>query len=131
MDDILYYLVIIGAVVYQLYKAFKKKEKKVFGETSDSDGGFDEIKNLWEELKKEHEPPPPPQTTMPELNFVANSKLDAVPSEEGISFVAQEEKALRILRTKKTAVRKMHPLMKNFSLEKAVVYGEIIKPKYF
>ncbi|MFV0506836.1 MAG: hypothetical protein ACK5L5_09050 [Bacteroidales bacterium] len=134
MDDFLYYLLIIVFVLVQLFGFLNKKKKE---DAPKYEEGEDEdiIGKLKEILGDKTSEVPTPSTSLESyLRSTQFSTPETPPvlesCEEGVSSIMHEDLSSK-LEGKKHIRKKSNHLLKDFSLRKAVIYSEIIKPKYF
>lgn len=129
MDDIIVIILTIVFLVVGLLGQNKKGRKK-----QKPDAGEKKEPSVWETLFEElgmQQPEKPQYQAEPEpfLDFEGRtSRLRTENNKEETNLSKPEEG--KIDHVKKLQSRKMHPLMKDFSLKKALVYSEIMNPKY-
>ncbi|MFV0483484.1 MAG: hypothetical protein ACK5MG_05250 [Bacteroidales bacterium] len=136
MDDFLYYLLIIGVVLYQLFGAFSKNDKKKsVPEDADTSVDVKEILGRFlgvDNNNIEEEDIPTVQTVsrVSSRPSLSSTVLDDVSREEGRSLVRRNDLS-SYKRKEDVSTGNKHRLLRDFSIDKAVIYSEIIKPKYF
>jgi len=128
MED---YIFIIIAILLSVFGAMSRSKKKEAGSGQERNRASSVFDGLFEDPAfREEEPEVKPAKDARHLSTpqpVAPTKGMKAP---GISRTPPREKKGIVLNTENKGEYRIHPVMKDFSLKKAVVYSEILKRKY-
>jgi hypothetical protein len=132
MDDLVVILLTLLILGIGAINQFRKKQKEPVHEKDT--GSIPEQKNFWEEfmdMKREDLiPHPVPQHPSKETRKTEDSPKEAAKTnltQEGIRMIQDES----LKEIKLEPERKKANLPEGFTLRKAVIFSEILKPKYF
>lgn len=132
MDDIIIIVLTIVFLAISLIGQNKKSKKKL-PSTQQTASDSQKEPSLWETLFEElgmpqtsKKPQAEPEPFLDFENKTSRLRTKNIVQEVNTPKPAKE----KIIRSEKLQSRKLHPLMKDFSLKKALVYSEIMNPKY-
>ena len=124
------YIFIIIAIVLSVFGAMNRSKKKEAGSGQEGNRPSSVFDGLFEDpVFREEEPEVKPAKAARHLSTpqpVAPKGMKA----PGINRTPIREKKEIVLNAENKREYRIHPVMKDFSLKKAVVYSEILKRKY-